>query len=49
MAKGQGRSGREPKKPKRDKQRDKPKATPAASPIRAARGKSAAAPPDDKK
>lgn len=35
MAKGQKRSGREPKKPKRDK----PQAKAAASPFAAARGK----------
>jgi hypothetical protein len=34
MAKGQKRGGHEPKKPKQDK----PKATSAASPFRAARG-----------
>jgi hypothetical protein len=38
MAKGQERSGREPKKPKQSK----PKATAAASPFSAARGKPAA-------
>jgi hypothetical protein len=45
MAKGQERSGREPKKPKRDK----PKAKVAASPFAAARGKPAEPTPADKK
>ena len=46
MAKGQKRSGREPKKPKRDK----PKAAAASrSPFAAATGKPAAPTPADKK
>ncbi len=46
MAKGQKRSGREPKKPKQDK----PKATAASrSPFPAASGKQATPPPADKK
>jgi hypothetical protein len=44
MAKGQKRSGREPKKPKQDK-----KAAPSRSPFPAATGKSAAPPPKDTK
>ncbi len=45
MAKGQKRSGREPKKPKQDK----PKAKAAASPFAAAREKPLARPPGEKK
>ena len=45
MAKGQKRSGREPKKPKQDKL----KAKVAASPFAAAPGKPAAPVPADKK
>jgi hypothetical protein len=45
MAKGQKRSGREPKKPKQDK----PKAKAAASPFAAAREKPLARPPEQKK
>ena len=45
MAKGQKRSGREPKKPKQDK----PKAKAAASPFAAAREKPLAHPPEQKK
>ena len=46
MAKGQKRSGREPKKPKRDK----PKAAAASrSPFAAAREKPLAHPPEQKK
>ena len=46
MAKGQKRSGREPKKPKRDK----PKAIRSRSPILAVfGGKPAAPPPPDRK
>ena len=44
MAKGQKRSGREPKKPKQDK-----KAKVAASPFAAARGKPSGPTPTDKK
>ena len=45
MAKGQKRSGREPKKPKQDK----PKAKAGASPFAAAHGKPPARPPEEKK
>ena len=45
MAKGQKRSGREPKKPKRDK----PKAKAAASPFAAVHAKPLARPPEEKK
>ena len=45
VAKGQKRSGREPKKPKQDK----PKAKAAASPFAAAREKPLARPPGEKK
>jgi hypothetical protein len=45
MAKGQKRSGREPKKPKRDK----PKAKAAASPFAALHAKPLARPPEEKK
>ena len=45
MAKGQERSGREPKKPKQDK----PKAKAAASPFAAARAKPLARPPEQTK
>ena len=45
MAKGQKRSGREPKKPKQDK----PKAKAVASPFAAAREKPLAHPPEEKK
>ena len=45
MAKGQKRSGREPKKPKRDK----PKVKVAASLFAAAREKPLARPPEEKK
>ena len=45
MAKGQKRSGREPKRPKQDK----PKAKAAASPFAAAREKPLARPPEEKK
>ncbi len=45
MAKGQKRSGREPKKPKQDK----PKAAASRSPFPAATGKPASPPPADKK
>jgi hypothetical protein len=45
MAKGQKRSGREPKKPKKEK----PKATVAASPFASARAKPAMPPPEPKK
>jgi len=45
MAKGQKRSGREPKKPKKEK----PKVIAANSPFAAARAKPAAAPPEAKK
>jgi len=45
MAKGQKRSGREPKKPKRDR----PEAKAAASPFAAAREKPLARPPEQTK
>ena len=45
MAKGQKRSGREPKKPKQDK----PKAKAAASPFAAVHGKPLARAPEEKK
>ncbi len=45
MAKGQKRSGREPKKPKQDK----PKAKAAASPFAALHEKPLARPPEEKK
>ena len=45
MAKGQKRSGREPKKPKQDK----PKAKAAASPFAAARENPLARPPEETK
>jgi hypothetical protein len=44
MAKGQKRSGREPKKPKQNK----PKATAAASPFAAVHAKSASIPKPEK-
>jgi hypothetical protein len=44
MAKGQKRSGREPKKPKQNK----PKATAAASPFAAVRAKPASTPKPEK-
>jgi len=50
MAKGQKRSGREPKKPKQDKpKQDKPKPKAAASPFAAAREKPLARPPEQTK
>ena len=45
MAKGQKRSGREPKKPKKEK----PKTIAASSPFSAARAKSATPTPEPKK